>query len=283
MNQNISFGAYPSKKDPRDIKFSPTVGESLMISEHITDISKLAIDHQHEVGKCTSYLKSIIEWLYLQKTGVYVELSEDFLYIVGKTFVDKNWNEGSSLRTMIQAAMKYGVARESVFPSDPTLTHQQLVAKTITKEAWNDALNYKIGGYVSIPIEPTLIKLAIKKFGMLYTMVEVGDRWWTPSWNKNHILPLKKSSPIVSGHAVCVYGYKASDKLRIHLKNSWGITWADNGNGYFDYEDYMPHLRELFAITLESQMHLVDNSPTIEEGVWKGLLNILKKIGMISQ
>jgi hypothetical protein len=178
--------------------------------------------------------------------------------------------------------MKYGVCREAVFPSDASLTHEQLLARPIPQVAWNDALNQRIGGYMNIPIDPSLIKLAIKRFGMLYAMVEIGDKWWTPSWHKDDILPLKKSYPIVGGHAICIYGYQeVNGKLRIYFKNSWGPGWADNGNAYFDYEDYKPYLRECFGITLESLMHMVDNSPKVEESVWRGLLDLFRKINII--
>lgn len=280
----IATGATLSAKDKRDIIFTVGATPEMLYgsSKNITNIAMLASEYQGKQGKCTSYLKSIIEWLYYKQTGVYVELSEDFLYIVTKNYIDKNWIEGSSLRSAIQAAMKYGVCREAIFPSDSSLTHEQLLARQIPQEAWNDALKQRIGGYMNIPIDPSLIKLAIDKFGMLYSMVELGDKWWTPSWNKNDILPLKKSSPIVGGHAICIYGYMViNGKLRIYFKNSWSTEWGDNGCGYFDYDDYKPHLRECFGITLESLMHMRDNSPKVEESVWRGLLDLFRKINII--
>lgn len=272
-------GALPSKIDPRDVKDTSLTLSYPYPSEYETFIDMLEVEDQEKIGICTSYLKTYIEYLYFKKTGKYVRLSAAFLYIITKLYIDKNMQEGSQLRSALKAAQKYGVCTEATFPTNVNMTHAQFLSQSIPKEAWNEALNYRIGGYINIPIEKSLLAAAIHKYGMLYARMEVGSSWWTPSWHWKDILPLRKPSSVVSGHAVNHHGYEISDKTKIRGRNSWGKEWALMGNFYYFMEDYMP--TEAWAITLESVMPMVDNTPLISDSMWRKLIAIFRDLKII--
>lgn len=279
----IAFGAHKSKRDARDHKDSTLVKAFPYPQKHEVDMSAIRSFYQGQIGICTgaALVVSIIEYLYWLKTGKYVKLSVAFLYIVTKLKVDVNFVEGSSLRSALKAAYKYGVCTESTFPTNIDISHGEFLAQTIPKQAWNEALNYTIGGYVSIPVDQSLIAAAVWKYGPLYARFEVSDKWFKPSWFEKDISPLVSGKPVLSGHAVAITAYDLSNaKNPMWLKNSWGPEWFRNGSGLFNFSDYKP--TEVWAVTLDSTMHMSENPPSAFLGdIGKRLLDVLRKIGEI--
>lgn len=279
---HISFGAKPSKKDKRDIR-DPKLALAYPYPEkYSVDMSKIDVFYQSKIGICTgaALVVAIMEYLYLQKTGKYVKLSVAFLYIVTKLYIEKNFNEGAALRSALKAAFKYGVCKESVFPTNVEVTHAQFLSQTISAKAWTDALNYTIGGYVAIPVEESLIAAAMYKYGPLYARMDVGPEWYTPSWNEKDISPLKKPRVIISGHAVALTSYDLSiEEKPIWLRNSWSDRWFKKGNGMFNFRDYKP--TEVWAVTLDSVMHLQEPGRIVSDSVWRRLLDIFRSIKQI--
>jgi hypothetical protein len=283
--QGIAAGALPSTKDTRDVKDTTLSGVLPLSVNYDTHIDMIEVEHQKKIGICTSYLKSYVEYLYYLKTGKYTRLSAAFLYIVTKRYIDQNKYEGSSPRSALKALMKYGVCRESVFPTNTDLTHEQFVTQDIPKEAFNDALSYRIGGYISIPTEQSLMAYALDKYKLLYTRFELGEEWYTDingkiTWDKNLILPLRGPKTVISGHAVLLSGYEIKDgTFKWKGRNSWSDAWADRGN-FYGFSPYQP--TECWAITLESVEPLKPTiSPTVNDGVLRAFLKVLRSIGVI--
>lgn len=273
----IGFGADKSKKDRRDFKDSKIAFEYPYPESGKTDIDILAVEYQRKIGACTAALKTYIEWLYYKKTGTYIRLSMAFLYIVTKLYIDKNRTEGSSLRSALKAAFKYGVCKEDTFPSNFKLTHEQFISQEIPQKAWTEALEYTIGGYINIPIDRSLLSAALDKYSLLYVRFSIDKNWWTPTWDAKDILPLKPPIDTPTGHAVILNGYDLSKiKLEVDGRNTWSVLWANKGNFY---TNYLP--TEAWAVTLDSQMHLKDNDIIVLDSVWRKLLDVLRKVGII--
>jgi len=285
----VGFGAEPSKIDRRDATDAEvTLAYPYPLSSD-THIDMLHVEYQRKVGACTASLKSYVEYLYYVKTGRYVRLSMAFLYIVTKLYIDQNGNEGSSLRSALKAAQRYGVCTEEAFPSDFTLTHAQFLAQAMPARAWTEALNYRIGGYLSIPVERSLLAAALDKYGLLYARYEVGQEWYTAkdgrvSWRKEDVLPLRSPKSVLSGHAIILSGYDlSSERAGIKGRNTWSDQWADRGNFLAYHEDYP--ITEAWAVTLDSVMPLMappkPGEPTVSEATWRGLLALLRKFNII--
>lgn len=284
-DQPFGLGAHPSPIDERDQHFKdseltyafpfPTVYTTQWPS-----LLPENVKHQHSIGICTSSLTYEVELLYWRKTGTYVKLSFAFLYLITKKYIDKNTDEGSSLRSALKAAQKYGVCTEATFPSKTNVSYEDFIKQEIPQAAMDEALNYRIGAYRPIPIEPSLMAGAIYKYGALYGRVEIDSNWWTPTWFKKDIDPLRPPKAAKSGHAVNFFGYDCSgDKVPTRLLNTWGEGWDDVGTGTLVYEDYMPHLTELWAVTLDPIVaEPVDNSPVVSEQVWRWVTALLRRI-----
>jgi len=281
-NNPFGTGAHESPLDERDQNYVdkeityafpwPTVYDTKFPGK---------VKYQKKIGACTGSLTYYIEYLYWKKTGVYVELSMAFLYKITKKYIDKNEQEGSSLRSALKAAQKYGVCTEKTFPSNFDQSHGGLLDQPIPNEAMEEALAYKIGQYGPIPIEPNLIAGAIYKHGMLYARVGIDYHWWTPDWLTEHIDPLERPSLYASGHAIHLTGYDDQDTdTKLRLLNTWSELWNAMGYGTFFYEKYKPHLTECWYVTLDPiEPQTPDNSPAITDAVLRALVLWLKKWG----
>jgi len=284
-NLKIAFGAHPSKEDRRNIKDPHLALGVPYPSIYETDISGmtglLKLRYQKLLGVCVACaITTYVEYLYWKKTGKYTRLSVAFLYLVTKKLIDGNTEEGTSLHSGIKAAMKYGICTESTFPTNYDLIHTQFIRQPIPPEAYTEAINYTIGGYVSVPIDRSLFAAAIFKYGMLLTRMEVGSTWFTPSWLPKDIFPLKKPTVVISGHGIDHHEYDLTkEKSKFGFLNWWSVGWGNKGTGEHLMEDYEP--TEAWALTLDSVMQYQDNSPVISGSIWKRLFDIFRSAGTL--
>lgn len=253
----FTLGAQPSAPDYRDVKAHDLAFAGIYPPSYSEDLSKIPVTMQNKLGICTANLCYYIERLF-QKRGIEVRLSRRFLYNVTKHYIDQNPYEGSSMRSAIKAAYKYGVATEATVPTDTTLSHADFISVyEWPKAVWDEALKYRIGGYVSVKTDRDSLASGIAQYGMVYARMEVGKEWYTAplgnsSWNPKDITPLRKPAQTISGHAVVIYSYDVSGvKMHNILRNSWSEAWANQGNGDFFLEDYAPFLTEAWGITLD--------------------------------
>lgn len=253
----ISFGAQPSEHDYRDIKHKDITLASIVPPSYVEDYSNIPISMQNRIGICTANLCDFVEHLF-EKRGIKVRLSRRFLYTVTKQLIDKNTTEGSSLRSALKAAYNYGIAPESMVPTDTMVSHEEFIKEfNWPKAVWDEALKYRIGGYVSVAVDRDSIAQAIYEYGGIYAMLNVGKEWYSNplgyySWRAEDVLPLRKPVNVISGHAVVSFGYDNTQKSNLSLRNSWSNRWANLGTGNLYLEDYAPHFREAWAVTLSS-------------------------------
>ncbi len=290
MDHPFGFGAFPSEPDYRDVKdyhIAKAVPPPISFTD---DLSTIPVTMQNKIGICTANLCYKLEKLYADR-GITIRLSRRFLYTVTKHYIDQNTIEGSSLRSVLKAAYKYGVAPESLVPTDTTITHEDFIKDyTFTPLAWSEALKYRIGGYFSVGLDKDSIASAISQYGALYARFDCGNKWWLPSYTT--CLPLEKSAVTVSGHAVVNFSYDNSfSKSHQMLRNSWSEAWGNKGNGDYFLDDYSP--TELWAVTLapivndlpvkpnfvfNNNLQFLDTSDDVRELQiflkWKGYLDI---------
>ena len=280
----VSFGAKPSKKDRRDIPARKVLVKSsgFRPAKYKIDYSSHIHLYQKKLGVCTAAaLVQLIE----KKRGDGVKLSVRFLYNVGKHFIDMNLDEGSSLRTMLKAAYKYGVATEASVPSDFSLSHAEFVSKIdFPASIWEEALQYRIPGYARVNLElDNLQDVILSENAGIYSRVEVGKEWYTdkngiPTWSSVALLPLRTPKRVESGHAIGVVGFDSSvvGKDLIEFRNTWSDRWADNGDGRFYYKEYHPkYFTECWVITDSPQ----EAPSLLQIAVWRmeDLILLIKK------
>ena len=274
------FATHASPVDHRDHK-DVTLGASPYPAKYIHDISKLEMRMQYNIGKCTGAgdAKRVDD---LQN----ITSSDDFIYLATKKLIDLNETEGSSIRSVLQLLQTKGACLQSTWsvPVTQSMTYDQYILNYPPTNAFTEALNHKIGQYISIPINVELIKAAIYKYGMLVVRMEVGQEWWTDTqgnttWNSIDILPLRAPKQVVSGHCIVIYGYDTTlvpGKTVIYMSNSWSTGWANQGNGYFYFEDYQP--TEAWAVTMDPVP--APNVPQISNDTFLKLIQLLHNLGV---
>jgi len=269
------------KRDHKDEEISFAFPFPAIYESNIGIIVPENVKNQKKIGICTASLVYYIEYLYWKKYGAYVKLSIAFLYLITKRHIDNNDFEGSSLRSALKAAQKYGVCTEASFPSNTDLSYFDFMKQKLTPALMEEALLYKIGEYVSVPIEPNLIAGSIYKNGMVYARVCIDFHWWKPSWLTSDIDPLQKPVGEYTGHAVHIVGYNdTGEKTKLKVLNTWSRDWNNNGQGTIEYENYLPYLTEAWAVTLDPvSKNGPDNSPMISLETIRQLVAILKRFG----
>lgn len=278
----IGLGAHKSKYDVRDHKDKELALGVPYPDKYIADLSQLEMRMQYQIGKCVaeaSTKKS--ESLFLQRDKSYTNLSDDFLYLVTKRFVDFDTREGTAARSALKAAQKYGICPKSSFSVNlnEDSKYSDYIKTQIPDQAFKDAQNYKIGRYFQVPMDSDFLKAAIYKYGMIIARFDVDSNWWSPTWVAKDVLPLRPPTGASTGHLTVIYGYDTTikpGKTLFYMSNSWSKAWADQGNGNFYYEDYKPHLTEAWVATLE--LVTADMSPSVPLDLALKIFNFLVRL-----
>lgn len=257
MNELImeNTGGFPSPLDVRDLRLEIVAGASIPDTLPVScfiDVEKLPVWHQRKIGACVGHAWGKSQQnCELIETGKVINLSARFLYAMSKA-LDGYPGEGTYPRLTASILKDYGCATEDTVPNDTTLDHETYVYNrkiaNIPKAAFDEAKKYGIAGYAWPEQGPEGLKRAIyyakeKRQGVVLLM-RVGDTYWTApngeiTWDKNKILPIRRPKVVTSGHEIYPIGYEYKDeRLVIHFLNSWSKDWADNGKGWFYYDEH---------------------------------------------
>lgn len=223
-------GAFESVQDTRDYAYVPDKanwkGGTRYEPEDIEDQSK--------VGICTA-----ISLTQQARKATGIKYSADFQYLLQKKYIDGNWDEGSSIRSSLKVATKYGLLPEKYFkykisrkqPYDKYIKQLQAIPQSEIDKLLKRCTPIK--GYASVPVDRDLMANAIdeSEAGLLVRFA-LGSEWWTAP-----IEPLRPPKKFISGHAIIVSNYTGGSQ---RVANMWGTDWADKGTAYFLLKDYSP-------------------------------------------
>jgi len=234
--RKYATGGLASTIDLRDFAFEPTgakrTGGERYKEEDINPSQK-------RVGICTS--ASLVQNV-RKATGK--DFSAEFQYLIQKKFYDGNWIEGSSNRSALTVAKKYGFLPveewKATTLADRQLNYSDWIKKlqNISEKEMNRMLaiaekNKVLTGYASVPIDRDLLALAIdeSKSGLLVRFV-IDNQWY-----REPIEPLRRPVNALSGHIVTISNY---DGMSYRIANSWGKDWCDKGTAYGLLTQYQP-------------------------------------------
>lgn len=253
-NTSIGFGALESGHDERDLvakSFATTDTPPIEDEKHY-DFHL----NQRAIGICTAIsVCTVLRQMY----GI--EFSPQFLYVMGKRTIDKNMNEGSSIRTMLQTAYSIGCLPLADNPLDNTRkSYQDYTNITFTQAQIQKASQYKLT-YSVARLDPVgfATDLHNSKYGLL-TRMSVGDNFYSPSWRKADLELLRKPVPVTSGHAILVKKYSGlgTDQRR-KLHNTWGdkntpttdsgLVWCDDGDIDYIYSTQKDYVTEAWMVS----------------------------------
>ena len=248
---NFTLGLKRDEPDFRDYKMETkyNTSEIILPSEFNIRSKCPPVWNQSSENSCTAHSGSCARAV-LENDNT-LELSRAFLYfnerlLDGNTSVD----EGSSMRTIMDATKKYGICLNSEMP------YKVGDYKTSpTEQNYKNALQYKIKSYLRITTGIQGIKqwLYTKKQGVCFGMA-VYDSMQSEEVAKTGILPMIKNGEKLNGyHAVYIVGWIDS-KINLGAKilnkftgnktpsgyfvcrNSWGSQWGLDGYFLMPYE-----------------------------------------------
>lgn len=264
LDMTETLGAVPRVKDYRDVPFVV----SGTPAQPTPSLELIPIWMQNKVGACTCYAtgkyKQVLEFL---KSGTIVPLSPRFTY----TLCEVGWggninNQGLDPRYVASMEKQYGFATEDTIQDESINGYQEYVFNldegNVPVLAFHDASQRKIGGYSFPALDLESLKTAVQQAQGVCLLLQVGKEWWTAkdgtvTWNPALLLPILPPQSVVSGHEVYVpptlwdgrqnFILNAQGQTEVWFINSWSNQWAQNGWGYFIYEDYLAHIVEALA------------------------------------
>lgn len=259
-------GGLPSKPDYRANMVASAVAASNpakpLPDALSTDFQKLGPAlNQLQTPACVSHVVArLIQLWWFLKNGTILNFSPRFLHSLSGNpkyngGVQMGPNDGRDPVSVMKIAMKYGCATVGTCENDTTLSPAAYMDPAgITAPALTEALNYKIPGYVLVPVSQYGIRQAISLYGAVGILFRISKAFWTdvngnPTYAQAAIDPVRAPATpadVVSGHELI--GNQWNDALD-HFVNEWGITWAENGESDYLFNEWEPWITEAIAIS----------------------------------
>jgi hypothetical protein len=136
------------------------------------------------------------------------------------TFIE---TEGTSLKSALDVARKFGAVRDSVLPFGSGALYPG-----DSKTFYATAAQLKISAYFNVGTNLTNWRTWLATKGPILTRLDV-DRTWDDATDNGGNMDAYQPNTTRGGHAVAIVGYK---KDRFIVRNSWGTGWGDKGFAY---------------------------------------------------
>lgn len=191
------------------------------------------IADQGQTGSCVGWAAadSVLRY-HLVRAGWLPEegrLSARFIWMAAKeldeftsaptTFIEP---EGTSLKSALDVARKYGAVLESDLP----FSGGQLSPDT-AQTFYMKAARRKIAAYVNLGPSSLAWRRWLASTGPILTRLNVDQTWFDATTNPH--LAAYQPDTAVGGHAVALVGYTPQGFI---VRNSWGEGWGDDGFAY---------------------------------------------------
>ena len=191
---------------------------------------------QEELGSCTANaLAADLLYIWHKQTGLpYTFIFSRLFLYYNERLIDGDVNSdgGSTGRTMMRSAEKYGACYEKTWPYDITK-----FADKPPKAAYLEALNHQMLKKLRIPMDVVALKEALASGDAICTGINVYNGL---TQNDDNVVPMPNSGDEYDGgHEILIVGYTTinDDPVWI-MRNSWGEDWGDKGYFYLP-EQYL--------------------------------------------
>jgi C1A family cysteine protease len=188
------------------------------------------IEDQGNLGSCTgNAIAGIVEYLD-RKSGKNLNVSRLFIYYEERVLEGSvNYDSGAYIRDGIKVVNQKGAPLESLWPYNINR-----FATRPNTAAYTDAAKRKAGTYEKCA-NFTAVKNALARGFPVVIGFDVYDSFY--NIGSNGIMPYPNTSreQLLGGHAVTLVGYNDNTN-RFIARNSWGISWGNNGYFYMPYQ-----------------------------------------------
>ncbi len=250
-NTKLETGALVSPHDYRDGYAASAVA---------TTISQISLPPSYKTQLATPMMQALepacvshsvadnLKLYWFRKTGKWIDFSPRFLDILVKRFDGQDRATGGTYPRMVfKLAVQYGCATTATLPNDtslPVLEYRD--DSKLTEAVFAEAAQYKIPGYVSVPLDFQGTRQSIYLYGAISTLFQVGDEMYVPSWADKDTDPLRTPKKIESGHQMSPFGWE--DDTYNDLQNEWSTAWANKGQTRYDPKAWSPFVIEQWAV-----------------------------------
>jgi hypothetical protein len=193
-----------------------------------------AINDQGYTGSCVGWAATdgVLRWHFTKAGTIKASemLSVRYIWMASKetdeftsrptTFIEL---EGTSLKSALDIARKYGVVKEDVLPFGSAKLY---TGDTNTFYAL--AAQMRISSYFNLGTDMNQWRLWLHNQGPIITRLNV-DAIWDGATNTKGVLNAYQPSTARGGHAVTFVGYTQDYFI---VRNSWGTGWGDGGFAY---------------------------------------------------
>lgn len=226
-----AYGYIPDLRDFRDHIYAA-------LPEHIAALPSSVdlrpqcppIEDQGQLGSCTSFAAGAAIRFARKKQGLpdFVT-SHLFLYYNSRRF--KNEDTGATIKDVIKSANQQGDCPESEWP--------YVISKFTVKppaQCYTDALKDRALSYQRVQQSLSQMKACLASENPVVVGISVYQSFESDEVAKTGMVPMPEpGEQLLGGHAVLVCGFR-DDTQKWIFRNSWGLSWADGGYGYLDYQ-----------------------------------------------
>ncbi len=231
----------PSKDTEHDWNMSNAVAAGMLAAPAALPTSKdlreawWKIGDQGSTGSCVGWgtAEGVLR-LHFTKANKISQtdtLSPRFVWMAAKetdefvsrptTFIE---TDGTSLKSALDIARKFGVVKDSVLPFTTGKLYQGNV-----NTFYATASQLKIASYINLFKNLNQWRTWLATTGPILAALSV-DKTWDDATSTNGKLDVFQPATVRGGHCISIVGYKADG--RFIVRNSWGMTWGDKGFGY---------------------------------------------------
>ena len=239
------YGYVPDVPDARDFVFQSIRPSTAPLPPSI-DLRHLCspVRDQGKLGSCTGFSIAVglREFLEIKTTGKFVKMSPLFVYYEERNLehtVDQDC--GAQPRDGMKVLTKLGCA--------PEIDDRYKIAdftKAPSAKAVQDATKYKIASYHRLSGLHD-IQTALAGSNGVVLGIAVYESFESEAVAKTGRVPMPQpNEQVLGGHAVFAAGYQTDAKTPgggyLIVKNSWGVSWGDQGYFYLPYAYVTPQM-----------------------------------------
>jgi C1A family cysteine protease len=211
-----------------------------------------SVEDQLNEGSCTGQaLAGVLEFLQIKAGVPFVDLSRQFAYYNAR-LLDGNtdYDAGSTIRTIVKAARRFGVCRESLWPYDvSTLSDKPL------DKCYEEAEKHQVTAYQRLRNLDEIRDCIAMGLPVIFGFT-VYEHVMSDEVAKTGVVRMpNKDESVLGGHAAVFAAYDDNREVLL-WRNSWNKTWGMDGYGEIPYDYVRKKLASDFWVVQATESDL---------------------------
>jgi C1A family cysteine protease len=209
------------------------------------------VENQLNLGSCSAHAgMGIVEYFERRAFNNYIDGSRLFLYKVTRNLMQVTGDTGAWLRNVMGALALCGVPAEKYWPYNVADFDKEPSCFVYSVADNYEALKYFCHDPQGANIPTATVLESVKKY-IAFGIPSMFGFWGFPSFNYSDVkggIPYPCDGERAQwGHAIVAVGYDDGEKIKntkcnkvttgaLLIRNSWGVSWGDNGYGWLPYD-----------------------------------------------